>query len=342
MTGSPAANIPANIPGHMRYIAMAGPGGAEVLTLAEGPVPRAAAGEVLIRVAASGVNRPDLLQRAGSYPPPPGASPILGLEVSGTIAALGPGVEGWQEGDQVCALVSGGGYAEYCLAPAPHCLPVPRGLKPIDAAGLPETCFTVWSNVFDRGRLAAGESFLVHGGTSGIGTTAIQLARAFGARVFATAGSPEKCAVCRELGAERAIDYRREDFVAAIKEATGGSGVDVILDMVGGPYVEKNLRALAVEGRLVQIAFLHGSRVTLDLVHLMVRRQTITGSTLRPRSVADKAAIARALRDRVWPLIEAKQVRPVIDRIFPLAEAAAAHRLMESSRHIGKILLTTG
>jgi putative PIG3 family NAD(P)H quinone oxidoreductase len=326
----------------MRFIDMAGPGGPEVLWLADGPVPRPGPREVLIRVAAAGVNRPDLLQRAGSYPPPPGASPVLGLEVAGTIAALGGEVADWREGDSVCALVPGGGYAEYCLAPAPHCLPVPRGLSMVEAAGLPETFFTVWSNVFDRGRLQPGESFLVHGGSSGIGTTAIQLAHAFSARVFATAGSPEKCAVCTELGAERAIDYRREDFTAIVKEATEGRGVDVILDMVGGPYVEKNLRALAVEGRLVQIAFLQGSKVTLDLVHLMMRRQTITGSTLRPRSVADKAAIARALREKVWPLIEAKRVRPVIDRSFPLAEAAEAHRLMQSSAHIGKIILTTG
>jgi NADPH:quinone reductase len=334
--------VTGSLPEAMRFIAMAAPGGPEVLGLARGPVPHPGAGEVLIRVAAAGINRPDILQRTGNYPPPPGASPTLGLEVAGTIAAVGEGVTEWRKGEAVCALVAGGGYAEYCVAPAPQCLPVPRGLSVIDAAGLPETFFTVWSNVFDRGRLAAGESFLVHGGTSGIGTTAIQLARAFGARVFATAGSAEKCAVCRELGAERAIDYRREDFAAAIREATQGRGVDVILDMVGGSYVEKNLRSLAVEGRLVQIAFLQGSRVTLDLVHLMVRRQTITGSTLRPRPIADKAAIAAALRAKVWPLIEAGQVRPTIDRSFPLAEAAEAHRLMESSQHIGKILLTTG
>jgi putative PIG3 family NAD(P)H quinone oxidoreductase len=322
---------------------MAAPGGPEVLTLATGPVPRPGPQDVLIRVAAAGINRPDVLQRMGSYPPPPGASPVLGLEVAGTIAVVGSEVSEWREGDDaVCALVAGGGYAEYCLAPAPQCLPVPKGLSLIEAAGLPETFFTVWSNVFDRARLRAGESFLVHGGSSGIGTTAIQLARACGARVFATAGSPEKCAVCHELGAERAIDYRREDFTAVIKEATLGRGVDVILDMVGGPYVEKNLRSLAVEGRLVQIAFLQGSKVTLDLVHLMVRRQTITGSTLRPRPVADKAAIASALREKVWPLIEAKQIRPIIDRTFPLAEAAEAHRLMESGAHIGKILLTIG
>jgi putative PIG3 family NAD(P)H quinone oxidoreductase len=298
------------------------------------------AGEVLIRVAAAGVNRPDVLQRSGHYPPPPGASPVLGLEVSGTITARGAGAALWRDGAEVCALVPGGGYAEYCVAPESHCLPVPRGLSIVDAAGLPETFFTVWTNVFDRGRLRPGESFLVHGGTSGIGTTAIQLAHAFGARVFATAGSPEKCAVCRDLGAERAIGYHQEDFAAVVKEATQGRGVDVILDMVGGPYIEKNLRSLAVEGRLVQIAFLQGSKANLDLVHLMVRRQTITGSTLRPRSVEDKAAIAGALRENVWPLIESGRVRPVIDRTFPLAEAAEAHRLMESSRHIGKILLT--
>src|ERR1043166_9142586 len=279
-------------PAQMHHIAMNAPGGPEVLTLATGPVPRPAASEVLIRVAAAGINRPDILQRTGNYPPPPGASPILVLEVSGTIAALGPEVTGLQEGDEVCALVAGGGYAEYCVAPAPQCLPVPEGVSLVDAAGLPETFFTVWSNVFDRGRLAQDESFLVHGGSSGIGTTAIQLAHAFGARVFATAGSPEKCAVCRDLGAERAIDYRQEDFVAVLKEATQGRGVDVILDMVGGPYVEKNLRSLAPEGRLVQIAFLQGSKVTLDLAHLMVRRQTLTGSTLRPRPVAGKAGDA--------------------------------------------------
>lgn len=328
------------LPDRMRFVDAAAVGGPEVLRIATGPVPAPGAGEVLIRVAAAGVNRPDVLQRSGSYPPPPDASPILGLEVSGAIAALGAGVGDWREGQEVCALVPGGGYAEYCIAPAPHCLLVPRGLSVTDAAGLPETFFTVWTNVFDRGRLKAGESFLVHGGSSGIGTTAIQLARAFGARVFATAGSPEKCAVCRDLGAERAIDYRREDFPAILKEATGGRGVDVILDMVGGPYIEKNLRALAIEGRLVQIAFLQGSKATLDLVHLMIRRQTITGSTLRPRSIDDKAAIARALREMVWPLIEAGRVKPVIDRAYPLAEVADAHRLMQSSRHIGKILLT--
>jgi NADPH:quinone reductase len=324
----------------MKAVVAPQPDGAEELALVDRRVPRIGPEEVLIKVAAAGVNRPDILQRRGLYPPPPGAPDILGLEVAGEVVEAGEGAEELV-GRKVCALVAGGGYAEYCVAPAPQCLPVPKGVALVDAAGLPETFFTVWTNVFDRGRLATGESFLVHGGSSGIGTTAIQLARAFGARVFATAGSPEKCAVCRDLGAERAIDYRQEDFVAVLKEATQGRGVDVILDMVGGPYVEKNLRSLAIEGRVVQIAFLQGSKVTLDLAHLMVRRQTITGSTLRPRPVADKAAIARNLRDKVWPLIEAGKVRPVIDRAFPLAEAAAAHRLMESSTHIGKILLRT-
>jgi putative PIG3 family NAD(P)H quinone oxidoreductase len=303
-------------------------------------VPRPGTGEVLIRVAAAGMNRGDLLQRTGNYPPPPGASPVLGLEVSGTIAAVGENVGDWREGQEVCALVAGGGYAEYCAAPAPQCLPVPRGLGLVEAAALPETFLTVWTNVFERGRLIPGESFLVHGGSSGIGTTAIQLARAFGVRVFATAGSVDKCAVCQQLGAERAINYRREDFVSVVKEATGGSGVDVILDMIGGSYAERNQQALAVEGRLVQIGIMEGSKITLDLLQMMMRRQTITGSTLRARSVADKGAIARLVQEKAWPLIEAGSIRTVIDRTFPLAEVAAAHRLMESSQHIGKILLT--
>jgi putative PIG3 family NAD(P)H quinone oxidoreductase len=324
----------------MRFIDMTGYGGPEVLTLAEGPVPRPGTGEVLIRVAAAGMNRGDILQRTGNYPPPPGASPVLGLEVSGTIAAVGANVGDWREGQEVCALVAGGGYAEYCAAPAPQCLPVPHGLGLVEAAALPEAFLTVWTNVFERGRLIPGESFLVHGGSSGIGTTAIQLARAFGMRVFATAGSVDKCAVCQQLGAERAINYRREDFVSVVKEATGGSGVDVILDMIGGSYAERNQQALAVEGRLVQIGIMEGSKITLDLLQMMVRRQTITGSTLRARSVADKAAIARLVQEKAWPLIEAGSIRTVIDRTFPLAEVAAAHRLMESSQHIGKILLT--
>jgi len=324
----------------MRFIDMTGYGGPEVLTLAEGPVPSPGTGEVLIRVAAAGMNRGDIMQRTGNYPPPPGASPVLGLEVSGTIAAVGENVGDWREGQEVCALVAGGGYAEYCAAPAPQCLPVPRGLGLVEAAALPETFLTVWTNVFERGRLIPGESFLVHGGSSGIGTTAIQLARAFGVRVFATAGSVDKCAVCQQLGAERAINYRREDFVSVVKEATGGSGVDVILDMIGGSYAERNQQALAIEGRLVQIGIMEGSKITLDLFQMMVRRQTITGSTLRARSVADKAAIARLVQEKAWPLIEAGSIRTVIDRTFPLAEVAAAHRLMESSQHIGKILLT--
>jgi len=324
----------------MRFIDMTGYGGPEVLTLAEGPVPSPGTGEVLIRVAAAGMNRGDIMQRTGNYPPPPGASPVLGLEVSGTIAAVGENVGDWREEQEVCALVAGGGYAEYCAAPAPQCLPVPRGLGLVEAAALPETFLTVWTNVFERGRLIPGESFLVHGGSSGIGTTAIQLARAFGVRVFATAGSVDKCAVCQQLGAERAINYRREDFVSVVKEATGGSGVDVILDMIGGSYAERNQQALAIEGRLVQIGIMEGSKITLDLFQMMVRRQTITGSTLRARSVADKAAIARLVQEKAWPLIEAGSIRTVIDRTFPLAEVAAAHRLMESSQHIGKILLT--
>lgn len=317
-------------------------GGPEVLVPGTRPTPRPQPGEVLIQVAAAGVNRPDMLQRAGGYAPPPGASDIPGLEVAGTVAALGEGVTGWQVGDPACALVAGGGYAEFCAAPAPQCLPVPKGLDMVQAAGLPETFFTVWSNVFDRGRLKPGESFLVHGGSSGIGTTAIQLAHAFGARVFTTAGSPEKCEACRKLGAELAIDYRTEDFVEAIGAATEGKGVDVILDMVGGDYVKRNLKILAVEGRLVQIAFLKGSTVELNLAHLMVKRQTLTGSTLRPRPVADKGAIAASLREKVWPLIEGGRIKPLVHATFPLARAAEAHRLMESSAHIGKIVLTVG
>lgn len=327
------------VAGEMRMIAARGAGGPEVLEVAQGPVPQPGAGEVLIKVAYAGVNRPDVMQRRGLYPPPPGASPIIGLEIAGRIVELGAGVAGFREGEEVCALVAGGGYAEYCAAPAPQCLPVPRGLTLAEAAALPETFFTVWTNVFDRGRLAPGEAFLVHGGTSGIGTTAIQLARAFGARVFATAGSDEKCAFCKKLGAEAAINYKTEDFVEIARRLTGGRGVDVILDMVGGSYLPRNLRALAVEGRLVQIAFQDGSKIECDLLPIMVKRLTVTGSTLRPRSVAEKGAIAAALKERVWPLIKAGRVKPVLHQIFPLAEAAAAHRLMEGSAHIGKIVL---
>lgn len=324
----------------MRHVNLQAPGGPEQLAIAEGPAPAPGPGEVLIRVAAAGVNRPDLLQREGRYPPPPGASPILGLEVAGTVEAVGPGAEPWEVGDAVCALVAGGGYAEYCVAPAPQCLPVPKGLSMVEAAALPETFFTVWTNVFDRGRLRCGESILIHGGTSGIGTTAIQLASAIGARVFATAGGPEKCRACLELGADAAIDYREADFVDEVKRLTGGRGVDLVLDMVGGPYVARNMKALAVEGRLVQIAFLQGSRVELDLMPVMLKRLTITGSTLRARSVEEKGAIARALLERVWPMLESGLVRPVVFASFPLAQASEAHRLMESSRHIGKIVLT--
>ncbi len=283
------------------------PGGPEVLVPSERPTPAAGSGEVLIKVACAGVNRPDLMQRLGKYPPPPGASDIPGLEVAGTIEALGAGVDSFKEGDPVCALVTGGGYAEYCVAPAPQCLPVPRGVSVVEAAAVPETFFTVWTNVFERGRLKRGESFLVHGGSSGIGTTAIQLARVFGARVFATAGSVDKCAACERIGAERAINYRDVDFVAAIRESTGGKGVDVILDMVGGDYFSRNIDALGMEGRLVQIATLRGSKAEIVLPAIMQRRLTITGSTLRARSVAEKGAIASALREHVWPLA---RVRP--------------------------------
>jgi NADPH:quinone reductase len=326
----------------MTAIEIAGYGGPEVLRPARRPIPKPAAGEVLIEVAAAGVNRPDVLQRQGAYKPPPGASDIPGLEIAGRIAALGEGVADWRPGDRVTALVTGGGYAEFCTAPAPQCLAAPKGLDAVQAAAIPETFFTVWTNVFDRARLRSGESLLVHGGSSGIGTTAIQLANAFGAQVFTTAGSAEKCAACVKLGAKRAIDHRTEDFVAVLQEATGGKGVDVILDMVGGRYIDRNLRILAVEGRLVQIAFLEGSRAEIDLGPVMMKRQTITGSTLRPRTVAEKGAIARSLRERVWPLVEAGRIAPVIFKTFSLSEAADAHRLMESSRHIGKIVLTTG
>ena len=293
-------------------------------------------------MAAAGVNRPDVLQRQGHYPPPPGASDIPGLEVAGEVAAVGDRVAEWRLGDAVCALVAGGGYAEYCVAPAPQCLPVPKGLTAIEAAAIPETFFTVWTNVFERGRLVAGETLLVQGGASGIGTTAIQMARALGARVFATAGSAEKCAACVALGAERAINYREENFVAVVKEATEGRGVDVILDMVGGDYIPRNLDCLALEGRLVLIALQRGARAELNFTSVLQRRLTITGSSLRPRTVEQKGAIARALRERVWPLLESGQVRPVIHATFPLGEAAAAHRLMESGAHNGKIVLVTG
>ena len=324
----------------MKVTEIAEPGGPEVLRAAVRTTPEPGHGEVLIEVAAAGVNRPDVLQRQGGYPPPPGASDIPGLEVAGTIVARGAGVSTLSIGDRVCALVTGGGYAEYCPAPAAQVLSVPAGLDMIEAAALPETFFTVWSNVFDRGRLQPGERFLVHGGSSGIGTVAIQLARAFEARVFATAGSAEKCAACERLGAERAINYRDENFVEVAKALTGGVGLDLILDMVGGDYIQRNIAALATEGRLVQIAFLAGAKVELNLMPLMLKRLTLTGATLRARAIDDKAAIADALRARVWPLLESGRVRPVIDSTVALADAAKAHERMESGEHIGKIVLT--
>ncbi|WP_076650417.1 NAD(P)H-quinone oxidoreductase [Pontibaca methylaminivorans] len=323
------------MPQTMRAIEISEPGGPEVLKPAERPVPAPAPGEVVIRVAFAGVNRPDALQRAGAYAPPPEASDLPGLEASGEIVALGEGVESWSVGDRVCALLPGGGYAEYVATPAAHCLRIPQGMDLKRAACLPETFFTVWSNVFDRGRLAAGERFLVHGGTSGIGTTAIQLARAFGAEVFATAGSDAKCAVCTELGA-RAINYRDEDFMQILREA---GGADVILDMVGGDYIPRNVRALATEGRLVQIAFLRGTRAELNFAAVMLKRLTITGSTLRPQSDAAKAAIAANLAEKVWPLLDRGEVAPVMDSEFALDEAAQAHARMEAGDHIGKIVL---
>jgi putative PIG3 family NAD(P)H quinone oxidoreductase len=323
----------------MTVIEITEPGGPEKLAPARRPLPQPAAGELLIQVAAAGVNRPDCLQRQGSYPPPPGASDIPGLEVAGTVAALGEGVDHWAVGDKVCALLTGGGYAEYCVAPAPQCLPIPTGLTLQQAAALPETFFTVWSNVFDRGRLQPGETLLVHGGASGIGTTAIQLAKALGSRVLTTVGSPDKAQPCLDLGAERVINYREEDFVQMVKSITDSRGVDVILDMVGGDYVQRNLSALAVEGRLVFIAFLRGAKVELNLAPVMMKRLTVTGSTLRARPISDKAPIAQALRERVWPLLANGTIKPIIERTFPLTEAAAAHALMESNRHIGKILL---
>lgn len=316
-------------------------GGPEVLVPVERPRPSAGAGEVLVKVVAAGVNRPDVMQRQGKYPPPPGASSIPGLEVAGTVEDVGPNVRDWRKGDQVCALLAGGGYAEYCVAPAPQCLPIPRGMDLIQAAAVPETTFTVWTNVFERGKLAAGETILVHGGSSGIGTTAIQLARAFGARVFATAGHPEKCAACEKLGAERAINYRTEDFAAVVREATNGRGADVILDMVGGKYLQPNIDLLALEGRLVQIAMLDGAMSQINLAPILQRRLTLTGSTLRPRSVAEKGAIAQALRTHVWPLFESGAVRPVVHATYPLGRAADAHRVMEASTHIGKLVLLT-
>jgi NADPH:quinone reductase len=323
----------------MLAIEISTPGGPDVLRAAERPEPVPGPGDVLIRVAAAGVNRPDVMQRQGRYPPPPGASDLPGLEVAGTVAELGGGV-GWPRiGDRVCALVSGGGYAEFCVAPAMQCLPVPTSLTMTEAAAVPETYFTVWTNLLDRGALKARELALIHGGTSGIGTTAIQLGRAFGARMFATAGSDEKCRACERLGAEHAINYRSEDFAEAIKTLTAGRGVDVILDIVGGDYLERNVRALALGGRLVQIGLQGGVQASLDLSRVLARRLTITGSTLRPRSAVEKGAIATALREHVWPLLESGRVKPVIYKTFSLREAAEAHRVVESSEHIGKVVL---
>ncbi|MEW6688660.1 MAG: NAD(P)H-quinone oxidoreductase [Pseudomonadota bacterium] len=324
----------------MKAIEIRMPGEPEVLVPAERPRPEPKPDEILVKVAAAGVNRPDVLQRKGNYPVPPGAPDIPGLEIAGEVVACGGAVKMWKPGDKVCALVAGGGYAEYCVAPEVQALPVPKGLSPVEAASLPETFFTVWSNVWDRAGLKAGETLLVQGGSSGIGVSAIQLAAAMGHRVFATAGSDEKCAACVQLGAEKAINYRTQDFAAEVKAATGGKGVDVILDMVGGDYVPKELKCLADDGRLVFIAFLRGAKAELDINELMRRRLVLTGSTLRPRPVAFKGAIAAKLRERVWPLIEAGRIKPVIYRTFALAEAREAHRLMESSTHIGKLVLT--
>ena len=327
------------VPTNMRYVRAREAGPPEVLEVAETAVPSPKAGEVLIEVAYAGVNRPDCIQRAGLYPPPPDASPIIGLEVAGKIVALGDGVAQWRLGDLACALTPGGGYAEYCTAPASCCLPFPRSMYALEAASLPENYFTVWNNVFDRVHLAAGETILIHGGTSGIGLTAIQLARAFGAKAITTVGSADKAKFCREIGADHVINYREQDFVAEVATITGKRGVNVVLDMVGGDYIEKNLKCLALEGRMAIIAFLEGSKVTVEWRHIMMKRLTVTGSTLRASPLSRKAEIAASLREKVWPLFEAGKLRSVIHRVFPLAEAADAHRLMESSAHIGKIML---
>lgn len=331
------------IPSEMRYVALDHPGPAEAMRIARGPVPQPAAGQVLIRVLAAGINRPDIAQRQGAYPPPADASPVLGLEVAGEVVALGGGVVGLQTGDTVCALTHGGGYAEYCVADARHCLPWPQGFDALRAAVLPENHFTVWSNVFQLGGLQRGETLLVHGGSSGIGTTAIQLGREFGAEVIATAGSADKCAACEKLGANLAIDYRRQDFETVIRQARGNRGVDVILDMVGGSYTPRNLRLLAMDGRLVQIATLESPKVEgFDLRELMKRRARLTGSTLRPRTPDQKAAIASALREQVWPVLDAGRCAPLIHRVYDFGDVVEAHRMMESSAHIGKLVLQLG
>jgi NADPH2:quinone reductase len=323
----------------MRYIVAREPGPPEVLTLAVTATPAAKQGEVLIEVAYAGVNRPDCIQRAGNYPPPADASPIIGLEVAGTVVALGEGVTDWRLGDQVCALTPGGGYAEYCAAPAAWCLPYPEGLSALEAASLPENYFTVWNNLFDRVHLKSGETVLIHGGSGGIGLAAIQLAHAIGATTITTVGSEDKAAFCKAIGADHAINHRQQDFAVEVAAITAKRGVDVILDIVGGDYIEKNLKSLALEGRFAIIAFLQGSKVTVDWRHIMMKRLTVTGSTLRASPPERKAALARSLRDKVWPLFSVRKLKPVIHRVFPLAEAAAAHRLMESSAHIGKIML---
>jgi NADPH2:quinone reductase len=328
------------LPATMRAVIAAAKGGPEVLEVVERPVPQPQEGEVLVRIAAAGVNRPDVVQRQGHYPPPPGAPDILGLEIAGEVVAAGPGAGRFQVGAPVMALVAGGGYAEYAVVHESNALPVPAGLSMTEAAAVPETYFTVWTNVFERGRLQAGEAFLVHGGTSGIGTTAIQLAKAFGARVIATAGSPEKCDACLTLGADLAINYREADFVQGVKAVTEGKGADVILDMVGGSYIQRNYEAAAQDGRIVQIAFMQGGKAEVDFRRLMMKRLTHTGSTLRARSVAEKAAIARALEERVLPLLAEGRCRPVMDSTFPLDEVQAAHARMDGGEHIGKIVLT--
>ncbi|HKG01379.1 MAG TPA: NAD(P)H-quinone oxidoreductase [Xanthobacteraceae bacterium] len=327
------------LPSRMTAIAIRAPGGPEVLVPEERPVPTLAAGEVLVKVAAAGVNRPDVMQRMGLYPAPKGASDIPGLEIAGEVVAVDRAVSEWKAGDRVTALVAGGGYAQYCAVHETNALPIPGGLTDLEAAAIPETFFTVWHNVFERGALKSGETLLIHGGSSGIGTTAIQLAKAFGANVVTTAGSPEKCEACRKLGADVAVNYKTEDFVAITKKATGGKGAELIVDMVGGDYIGRNYEAAAVEGRIVQIAFQGNPKATVDFRRIMLKRLTHTGSTLRARSVPEKAAIASGLEEKVWPLLAARNVKPVIYKTFPLVEAAAAHALMESSKHIGKIVL---
>jgi putative PIG3 family NAD(P)H quinone oxidoreductase len=329
-----------SLPTEMHVVEIAAPGGPEQLKPAMRPLPHPGAGEVLVRVAAAGVNRPDVMQRQGRYPPPPGASDLPGMEIAGEIVELGTDVSGWELGDQITSLLPGGGYAAYAIAAAPLCMRLPAGLSMVEAAAIPETYMTVWTNLFERGGCKAGDTVLIHGGTSGIGTTAIQLAAAWGARVFATAGSPEKARACEKLGAERGIDYRSEDFVAVIRAATGGYGIDITLDMVAGSYVQRNLDIAAVEGRIVTISMLGGSRAEINMNTVLPKRLTLTGSTLRSRTVAQKAAVADAMQRNVWPLLSEGRARPVIYKTFPLSQASEAHRLMESSAHIGKIVLT--